>query len=109
MKIVVKIGTASISRAQGGLDEARLSALASELAALHKNGSRVILVSSGAIGAGMDAFGWTERPVKLADKQAAAAVGQVALMEAYKRAFGAQGVTVAQVLLSRADLEDRDR
>lgn len=109
MKIVVKIGTASISRPEGGLDDKRLAALAAELAALHKSGRRVILVTSGAIGAGMDVFGWEKRPTALKDKQAAAAVGQVALMEAYKRAFAAEKVTVAQVLLTRSDLEDRTR
>lgn len=109
MKIVVKIGTASISRPEGGLDDRRLAALAAELAALHKSGRRVILVTSGAIGAGMDVFGWDKRPTALKDKQAAAAVGQVALMEAYKRAFSAEKVTVAQVLLTRSDLEDRAR
>jgi glutamate 5-kinase len=109
MKIVVKIGTASISRPQGGLDEARMRELARELGALHRSGRRVVLVTSGAIGAGMDVFGWDKRPTALKDKQAAAAVGQVALMEAYKKAFAAEGVTVGQVLLTRADLEDRDR
>lgn len=111
--IVIKVGTASISRPEGdpgsGLDETRLAALAKELSALRRAGRRILLVSSGAIGAGMDAFGWTQRPTRLADMQAAAAVGQVALMEAYKRSFGAEGVVVAQVLLSRADLEDRER
>jgi glutamate 5-kinase len=109
VKIVVKIGTASISRPEGGLDEARLRGLAKELGALSKGGKQVVLVTSGAIGAGMDVFGWEKRPTALKDKQAAAAVGQVALMEAYKRAFGAEGVTVGQVLLTRADLEDRER
>ncbi len=109
MKIVVKVGTASISKPQGGLDEVRLRDLARELGALISAGRQVILVTSGAIGAGMDVFGWDKRPTALRDKQAAAAVGQVALMEAYKRAFAAEGVTVGQVLLSRADLEDRER
>jgi glutamate 5-kinase len=109
MKIVVKIGTASISRPEGGLDEARLKALAQELGALKRAGRQVILVTSGAIGAGMDVFGWEKRPSLLRDKQAAAAVGQVALMEAYKRAFEAEKITIGQVLLTRADLEDRDR
>jgi glutamate 5-kinase len=56
----------------------------------------------------MDAFGWTVRPTALKDKQAAAAVGQVALMEAYKAAFGALGVPVAQILLTRSDIDDRE-
>ncbi|MBI4395797.1 MAG: glutamate 5-kinase, partial [Elusimicrobia bacterium] len=107
--LVVKIGTASLSRAEGGLNGSRIRAMAEELSALEKKGHSVILVTSGAIGAGMDAFGWTRRPTVLRDKQAAAAVGQVALMEAYKTAFTHFGVTVAQMLVTRADLEDRER
>jgi glutamate 5-kinase len=57
----------------------------------------------------MDAFGWKERPTLLKDKQAAAAVGQVALMEAYKTAFAPYGTTIAQILLTRSDLDDRER
>ncbi len=108
-RIVVKVGTAVISRAEGGLNTPRLRQLAEELAGLQKKGFAPLLVTSGAIGAGMDAFGWKTRPTVLRDKQAAAAVGQVALMEAYKAAFAAQGVTVAQVLLTRTDMEERDR
>ncbi len=108
-KLVIKIGTASISRPEGGLDDVRLQALAGELGALKRSGRRILLVTSGAIGAGMDAFGWTERPTALRDKQAAAAVGQPVLMDAYKRAFAAEKIVVAQVLLTRSDLEDRDR
>jgi glutamate 5-kinase len=107
--IVVKVGTATISRPQGGLNAARIRALAEELAGLQKAGWPVVLVTSGAIGAGMDRFGWQTRPTAIADKQAAAAVGQVKLMEAYEGAFAPQGVTVAQMLLTRADLEDRAR
>ncbi len=98
-----------LSRPQGGLNTARVRSLAEELVALQKRGSPVVLVTSGAIGAGMDKFGWKTRPTVLSDKQAAAAVGQVVLMEAYEKAFGRLGVTVAQVLLSRSDMEDRER
>lgn len=109
MNLVVKVGTASLTKPTGGLDRGRLDALARELAWVQQKGHRVVLVTSGAIGAGMDRFGWTERPTSLRDKQAAAAVGQVALMHAYAESFGASGVTVGQMLLTRADLEDRSR
>ncbi len=108
-RIVVKVGTAILSRSEGGLHLGRIQELARELADLSKKGYAPILVTSGAIGAGMDAFGWTVRPTLLKDKQAAAAVGQVALMEAYKGAFAPVGVTIAQILLTRADLDDRER
>jgi glutamate 5-kinase len=98
-----------LSRPEGGLNGDRIRALAGELAFLLEQGLAPILVTSGAIGAGMDAFGWKTRPTLLKEKQAAAAVGQVALMEAYKTALGARGITVAQILLTRADLEDRER
>lgn len=107
--IVVKVGTAILSRPEGGLNTARIRALAEELAGLRKKNWRPLLVTSGAIGAGMDAFGWKTRPTVLKDKQAAAAVGQPALMEAYKAAFAPLGVTVGQILLTRADLDDRER
>lgn len=107
--LVVKIGTASLSLAQGGLDEVRIRSLAEELCDLQKQGWSVVLVTSGAIGAGMDVFGWRQRPNQLKDKQAAAAVGQVVLMEAYKTAFGRRGVPIGQMLLTRSDLEDRER
>lgn len=108
-RLVVKVGTAILSRAEGGLNRTRVRQLAEELASLQKKGFAPILVTSGAIGAGMDAFGWRTRPTALRDKQAAAAVGQVALMEAYKEAFAPLGVHVAQILLTRADLDDRER
>ena len=108
-RLVVKVGTAVLSRPEGGLNLDRLRELTDELIHLRGTGLAPLLVSSGAIGAGMDAFGWKTRPTLLREKQAAAAVGQVALMEAYKNALGTQGVSVAQILLTRADLEDRER
>jgi glutamate 5-kinase len=108
-RLVIKVGTAILSHPAGGLNLTRIKDLAIELSNLAQKGHAPILVTSGAIGAGMDAFGWKERPTLLKDKQAAAAVGQVALMEAYKGAFAAQGVTIAQVLLTRSDLDDRER
>lgn len=108
-RIVIKVGTAILSHPTGGLNVTRVKALAQELSLLASKGYAPILVTSGAIGAGMDAFGWKTRPTVLKDKQAAAAVGQVALMEAYKGAFAPLGVTIAQILLTRADLDDRER
>ncbi len=108
-RVVVKIGTAVLSRAEGGLNMGRIRSLAEEMAEIQKDGYSVLLVSSGAIGAGMDSFGFQQRPTVLRDKQAVAAVGQVILMEAYKNAFARHNVTVAQMLLTQADLEDRTR
>lgn len=108
-RIVVKVGTAILSHPTGGLNLSRIKDLAHELSSLATKGYAPLLVTSGAIGAGMDAFGWKTRPTVLKDKQAAAAVGQVALMEAYKGAFAPLGVTIAQILLTRADLDDRER
>jgi glutamate 5-kinase len=108
-RLVVKVGTAILSRPEGGLNRERIAALAEELAGLQDAGHEVILVTSGAIGAGMDAFGWTVRPTALRDKQAAAAVGQPALMDAYRGAFGPFHRTTAQILLTREDLDQRDR
>jgi glutamate 5-kinase len=108
-RLVIKVGTAILSHPEGGLNRPRIKELARELSALKEKGHAPILVTSGAIGAGMDAFGWKERPTLLKDKQAAAAVGQVALMEAYKTAFTGYGTTIAQILLTRSDLDDRER
>jgi glutamate 5-kinase len=108
-RIVIKVGTAILSRPEGGLNLPRIKDLARELSSLTEKGYAPILVTSGAIGAGMDAFGWKVRPTLLKDKQAAAAVGQVALMEAYKGAFVSLGKTIAQILLTRSDLDDRER
>ncbi len=108
-RIVIKVGTAILSHPTGGLNLPRIKDLAHELSTLATKGYAPILVTSGAIGAGMDAFGWKVRPTALKDKQAAAAVGQVALMEAYKGAFAPLGVTIAQILLTRSDLDERER
>jgi glutamate 5-kinase len=81
----------------------------SELCAIQKSGVEVLLVTSGAIAAGMSALGWTKRPQELAKKQAAAAVGQPRLMETYRLLFGRRGIQVAQVLLTREDFENESR
>jgi glutamate 5-kinase len=83
--------------------------LAGELASIQKSGKHVVLVSSGAIAAGMGELGWKKRPSEVAKKQAAAAVGQPRLMETYRALFRKRGVSVAQVLLTREDFENNVR
>jgi len=108
-RIVIKVGTNILSRADGLLDVAFISRLAERAAEVLAAGHEVVVVSSGAIGAGCGRLGLTERPKALAMKQAVAAVGQVALMERYEEAFGKHRIVIAQVLLSREDLGDRAR
>nr|WP_210424530.1 glutamate 5-kinase [Gephyromycinifex aptenodytis] len=102
--LVVKVGSSSLTTPQGVLDVQRLGRLADTLAARRLAGTRVVLVSSGAIAAGILPLGLTRRPKDLATQQAAAGVGQGALMAAYTAAFGAHGLTVGQVLLTADDL-----
>jgi glutamate 5-kinase len=103
-KIVVKIGSSSVTRAEGGLDQANIDALASTLVARLATGTSCVLVSSGAIAAGLRPLGLVARPRDLATQQAAASVGQGLLIESYARAFGAHDVRVGQVLLTSDDI-----
>ena len=106
---VVKVGSALVTNNGRGLDEGGLAAWAVQLAALHRQGKRVTLVSSGAVAAGMERLGWSKRPQALHELQAAAAVGQMRLIQAYESEFARQGLHAAQILLSYADLTDRQR
>jgi glutamate 5-kinase len=108
-RIVVKVGSGVLSRGGIGLHRPTLQALASCLARVRERGVETILVSSGAILAGMEALGLTERPRELPLKQAAAAVGQSHLMRAYEEAFQPCGLRVAQILLTQEDLRHRGR
>ncbi len=108
-RVVVKVGSGVLSRGGIGLHRQTIADLASALAGLQDRGAEVILVSSGAILAGMEALGLTERPRELPLKQAAAAVGQSHLMRAYEEAFRLHGRRVAQILLTREDLRHRGR
>ncbi len=108
-RIVVKVGSGVLSRGGIGLHRPTLQALASCLARVRDRGVETILVSSGAILAGMEALGLTERPRELPLKQAAAAVGQSHLMRAYEEAFQPCGLRVAQILLTQEDLRHRGR
>lgn len=108
-RVVVKVGSGVLSRGGIGLHRPTVSGLAAALASLRARGIEVILVSSGAILAGMEALGLTERPRDLPVKQAAAAVGQSHLMRAYEEAFQPCGLSVAQILLTQEDLRHRGR
>ena len=108
-RLVVKVGSSLLTRDGGHLDKTRMARLAAELAGLRRQGMDIVLVSSGAIAAGMGELGWTKRPAELAKKQAAAAVGQPRLMETYRQLFRRHGVSVGQVLLTREDFENRSR
>lgn len=105
-RVVVKVGTATLSQGSG-VDRAYIEALAAQLAALQASGRQVLLVTSGAIGLGAGELGLTERPTDVRMRQACAAIGQPILMNEYKRAFGAWKIAVGQVLLTNDVLSDR--
>lgn len=106
-RIVVKVGSSSLSTADGGLDPRRLDLLVEALAARRNAGTQVVLVSSGAIAAGLAPLGLPRRPRDLATQQAVASVGQMLLVERYAAAFARHGLTVGQVLLCADDLHHR--
>ncbi|NHD18460.1 MULTISPECIES: glutamate 5-kinase [unclassified Actinopolyspora] len=106
-RVVVKVGSSSLTTAEGGLNEERLTALVATLARRVAAGSQVVLVSSGAIAAGIAPLGLERRPVDLATQQAAASVGQQALAHAYAATFARFGLTVGQVLLTADDVVRR--
>ncbi|MGY1783418.1 MULTISPECIES: glutamate 5-kinase [unclassified Geodermatophilus] len=106
-RVVVKVGSSSLTTLPGGLDADRLAALVDVLAAVRAQGREVVLVSSGAIAAGLAPLGVEGRPRDLATAQAAASVGQLRLVQTYADAFDRHGVTVGQVLLTADDLTRR--
>lgn len=108
-RIVVKVGTSTLTHANGKLNLSRIEGLVRELADAANAGKQILLVSSGAVGAGMARLGWKEKPRTIPDKQAAAAVGQGILMHTYEKLFGEYGQIVAQVLLTREDSVNRRR
>ena len=105
-RIVVKVGTSTLTRNNGALNLHNIDHLARTLSDLRGMGYEIILVSSGAIGVGAGKLGMSERPKELRMKQAAAAVGQCELMHLYDKFFGEYGYTVAQILLTGEDVED---
>ncbi len=107
--IVVKVGTRVLTREDGQLDEERIAQLADQVHAVMSTGRKVVLVSSGAVGAGMGRLGLKRRPTDVAQLQAVAAVGQSILVEAYERSLHRHGRHAAQVLLTAEDLQHRIR
>ncbi|MES2281287.1 MAG: glutamate 5-kinase [Pseudomonadota bacterium] len=108
-RIVVKVGSSLVTNEGRGLDFDAIGEWCTQLAALVKDGREVIMVSSGAIAEGMKRLGWASRPKAIHELQAAAAVGQMGLIQAYETKLRENGIGSAQVLLTHADLADRER
>jgi glutamate 5-kinase len=107
--IVVKVGSSLVTNNGNGLDQVAIAEWAAQIAALVQQGKQVILVSSGAVAEGMQRLGWKKRPVAVNELQAAAAVGQMGLVQMYERCFSQHQLHTAQVLLTHDDLADRKR
>ncbi len=108
-RVVAKVGSALVTNGGAGLDRSAIARWASDVAALRSSGVEVVFVSSGAVAEGMARLGWRERPKAMPELQAAAAVGQMGLVNVYEQAFAAHGLHTAQVLLTHEDLADRKR
>jgi glutamate 5-kinase len=108
-RIVVKVGSSLVTNEGRGLDEQAIGEWCRQMGALVREGREVIMVSSGAIAEGMKRLGWTTRPHELHELQAAAAVGQMGLAQMYETKLRENGLGSAQVLLTHADLADRER
>ena len=103
-RVVVKVGTTTLTHGSGLLNYRRLERLVKTLADLKNSGKEIVLVSSGAIGVGMGELGLSARPQDMPTKQACAAVGQCELMYTYDKLFGEYNHSVAQILLTREDI-----
>ncbi|NJD25807.1 MAG: glutamate 5-kinase [Betaproteobacteria bacterium] len=108
-RFVVKVGSALVTNNGAGLDLAAIEDWARQIAELRAQGREVVLVSSGAIACGMQRLGWAKRPQTVHELQAAAAVGQMGLVQVYEGAFAKHGLHTAQILLTHDDLADRKR
>ena len=108
-RIVVKVGSSLVTNEGRGLDEAAIGEWCRQMSLLVRGGREVIMVSSGAIAEGMKRLGWTSRPHEIHELQAAAAVGQMGLAQMYETKLRENGLGSAQVLLTHADLADRER
>ncbi|MDI9234160.1 glutamate 5-kinase [Limnohabitans lacus] len=108
-RIVVKVGSSLVTNEGRGLDEAAIGEWCRQMALLSAQGKEVVMVSSGAIAEGMKRLGWTTRPSEVPALQAAAAVGQMGLAQMYETKLRENGMGSAQVLLTHADLADRER
>ncbi|MDW8196541.1 MAG: glutamate 5-kinase [Gemmataceae bacterium] len=107
--VVVKVGTNVLADSRGQLDRRRIQLLADQLVRIRSAGRKVVLVTSGAIGAGVGRLGLGKRPADLAHLQACAAVGQAALMQLYQESFNPYGLLTAQILLTASDFDNRAR
>jgi glutamate 5-kinase len=108
-RVVVKLGTSTLTYSNGQLNLRRIERLVREMADLHNRGMEVLLVSSGAIGVGANRMGYKKIPKTMPEKQALAAIGQGALIQLYEKLFSEYNKIVAQVLLTRGDLDERLR
>ncbi len=108
-RIVVKVGSTLVTNNGAGLDHAAIAMWAEQVSILLKQGCQVLMVSSGAIAEGMQRLEWVSRPHEIHQLQAAAAVGQMGLVQVYESCFAKFGVQTAQVLLTNADLADAER
>jgi glutamate 5-kinase len=108
-RLVVKVGSSLVTNQGQGLDQAAIARWAAQIAQLRTRTKEVVLVSSGAIAEGMQRLGWAKRPQAMHELQAAAAVGQMGLVQVYETSFREHGLHTAQVLLTHADLADRQR
>ncbi|MFZ3203179.1 MAG: glutamate 5-kinase, partial [Pseudomonas sp.] len=106
---VVKIGSALLTADGRGLDRAAMAVWVEQMVALREQGVELVLVSSGAVAAGMSRLGWTARPKAMHELQAAAAIGQMVLIQAWESSFGEHARRTAQILLTHDDLSDRKR
>jgi len=108
-RVVIKIGSALLTANGEGLDEQAIAGWVAQIAQLLDRGIKVLLVSSGAVAEGMRRLAWSSRPLELNQLQAAAAVGQMGLVQHYEQAFQKHGLHTAQILLTHDDLADRKR
>ncbi len=108
-RLVVKVGSSLVTNQGKGIDRTAVKEWSAQIAQLHQQGKQVVLVSSGAIAEGIVRLGWPRRPTAMHELQAAAAVGQMGLIQAYEVAFAEHGIRTAQVLLTHEDLADRTR
>jgi glutamate 5-kinase len=107
--LIVKVGSSLVTNNGEGLDRGAIAAWAAQISALIAQGKQVVLVSSGAVAEGMQRLGWKKRPVEVNELQAAAAVGQMGLVQMYESCFSQHGLHTAQILLTHEDLSDRKR
>ena len=108
-RLVIKVGSSLVTNQGHGLDHAALAEWAEQIAELKRRDREVLLVSSGAVAEGMQRLGWARRPRQLHEQQAAAALGQMGLVQAYESCFRTHGLHAAQILLTHEDLADRKR